>query len=92
MNQNMQHHRHMLAQVADALGENLRNQMAFVGGCTTGLLLTDALSLEYVRYTDDVDLIVHVIGYTAYGVLQNTLSQRGFRHSVQANEEGDVRL
>lgn len=32
--------RAMLRQVAEALGAELRNQVAFVGGCTTGLLLT----------------------------------------------------
>ncbi|WP_324769874.1 hypothetical protein [Pokkaliibacter plantistimulans] len=50
----------MLSKVATALGE-LRNEMVFVGGCTTGLLITDQLSLEQVRHTDDVDLIVSVI-------------------------------
>ncbi len=31
--------RAMLRQVAEALGGELREQVAFVGGCTTGLLL-----------------------------------------------------
>ena len=31
----------MLEQVAKALGPELCQQMTFVGGCTTGLLLTD---------------------------------------------------
>lgn len=55
--------RAMLRQVAEALGEELREQVAFVGGCTTGLLLTDAFTREQVRSTDDVDLIVHVISH-----------------------------
>lgn len=50
----------MLSKVATALGK-FRNEMVFVGGCTTGLLITDQLSLEQVRHTDDVDLIVSVI-------------------------------
>lgn len=33
-------------------------QMVLVGGCATGLLLTDSGASE-VRYTDDVDLITH---------------------------------
>lgn len=31
----------MLEEVAQALGEELRSQVAFVGGCTTVLLITD---------------------------------------------------
>ena len=31
----------MLQRVADALGTELLQEMAFVGGCTTGLLITD---------------------------------------------------
>lgn len=50
----------MLEQVAKALGPELCQQMTFVGGCTTGLLLTDDFTKEQVRSTDDVDLIVHV--------------------------------
>ena len=44
----------MITLVAEALGSELLQQMAFVGGCTTGLLLTDAFSQEQVRHTDDV--------------------------------------
>lgn len=53
----------MLVTVATALGDALLKEVAFLGGCTTGLLLTDKISKEAVRYTDDVDLITHVVGY-----------------------------
>ncbi len=53
----------MLVEVARALGPELINQVTFVGGCTTALLLTDEVTAEQVRHTDDVDLIVHVISY-----------------------------
>lgn len=53
----------MLVQVATALHE-LLPEVVFIGGCTTGLFLTDAFSKEQVRYTDDVDLIVHVGSYS----------------------------
>lgn len=69
----------MLRQVAEALGPELREQVTFVGGCTTGLLLTDKFAREQVRSTDDVDLIVHVMGYPAYMALQKQLRQKGFR-------------
>ena len=52
----------MLVQVATALDE-LLPQVVFIGGCTTGLFLTDDFTKEQVRYTDDVDLIVNVGSY-----------------------------
>lgn len=71
----------MLKLVADALGPDLREQMTFVGGCTTGLLITDAFTREQVRSTNDVDLIVHVMGYPAFITLQQRLTERGFQNS-----------
>ncbi|MDN3554897.1 hypothetical protein [Halomonas maura] len=55
----------MLRQVAEALGAELRDQVAFIGGCTTGLLLTDPFTREQVRSTDDVDLIIGVMTYAS---------------------------
>ncbi|MDO3383684.1 hypothetical protein [Gilvimarinus algae] len=55
-------HLDMIELVARSLGPDLIEQTAFVGGCTTGLLITDPLTRERVRYTDDVDLIVSVLG------------------------------
>lgn len=60
----------MLETVAKALGPGLCQQMTFVGGCTTGLLLTGDYRKEQVRHTDDVDLIVHVMGYVGFHSLQ----------------------
>lgn len=60
------HNIQMLEVVAEALGRQLCQEVAFVGGCTTALLLTDEFSLEDVRYTDDVDLVVHLTGYTEW--------------------------
>ena len=65
----------MITWVAEALGPDLLPEMAFVGGCTTGLLLTDAFSQEQVRHTDDVDLIVHVMGQVGWAELQAQLGQ-----------------
>lgn len=70
---------HMLVEVARALGPDLVQQVTFVGGCTTALLLTDEVTAEQVRHTDDVDLIVHVISYAKYHALQQELTARGFR-------------
>lgn len=71
----------MLEIVADHLGEELLAKMAFVGGCTTGLLITDTLVLEQIRATDDVDVIVDVLGHGDYTKLQQQLRERGFRES-----------
>lgn len=75
----------MLETVAEALGPELRQKMTFVGGCTTGLLLTDEYTLEQVRHTEDVDLIVHTMGYTAFYVLQEQLKKQGF--SIPASRD-----
>lgn len=74
--------RDMLKLVAKALGPELCRLMTFVGGCTTGLLLTDAFTREQVRSTDDVDLIVHVMSYTGFAALQKQLTWRGFSLDV----------
>ena len=73
---------HMLQQVAQALGPELCRGMAFVGGCTTALMLTDAASREEVRLTEDVDLIVHVLTRGGWYMLEDSLRQRGFRSSL----------
>lgn len=77
----------MLQQVAEALGPELREQVTFVGGCTTGLLLTDKFAREQVRSTDDVDLIIHVMGYPAYLALQKQLRKKGFREAAPTPDE-----
>lgn len=73
----------MLQRVADALGPDLLQQVAFVGGCTTGLLITDDVSRDAVRFTDDVDLIVHVLGLGSWYRLQQQLVGKGFRSSPE---------
>ncbi len=73
----------MLQTVADALGPELLRQVAFVGGCTTALLLTDAFAREAVRFTEDVDVIVHVLSYGKWQRLLTELRQRGFRESPE---------
>ncbi len=71
--------RMMLETVASALGPDLCAQVAFVGGCTTALFLTDAAALHQVRHTEDVDLIVSVLGYGQWHQLQQQLRAQGFR-------------
>jgi predicted nucleotidyltransferase len=80
-----QQQRRMIEQVALAIGPELLQQIAFVGGCTTALLLTDALSLEQVRHTEDVDVIVHVLGHVGWAALQKQLRQKGFSDDMQSD-------
>lgn len=74
---------HMLESVANALGSELRERMVFVGGCTTALFITDEITLEGVRATDDVDLIVNLAGRAEWPVLQEQLKQKGFAESME---------
>ncbi len=73
----------MLVIVAKALGKELLKEVVFLGGCTTGLLLTDETSREAVRYTEDVDLITNVIGYPGWVDFQKRLNKRGFKVSME---------
>ncbi len=82
----------MLAMVADALGEQLLKQVAFVGGCTTGLLVTDTVTQESIRYTEDVDLITHVIGFSEWAAFQSKLKKRGFTVNPEDNVICRMRL
>jgi len=79
--------RAMLRQVAEALGEELREQVAFVGGCTTGLLLTDAFTREQVRSTDDVDLIISVMSYIDLHRFKEALKAKGFKEPSSMDED-----
>ncbi len=72
-------YRKMIKEVASALGTDFCREVVFVGGCTTGLLITDSFALDGVRHTDDVDLIVNTIGYMGYAQFQQVLRQKGFR-------------
>ena len=73
----------MIETVARALGDDLLPNVAFVGGCTTGLLLTDDFTRESVRATDDVDLIVNVMGYGQWHQLKEQLKEKGFSESME---------
>ena len=80
----------MLKAVASALGEDLRERLVFVGGCTTALFITDPITLEDVRATDDIDLIIDLTGQPAWAILQEELRQKGFMEA--ADEEVICRM
>lgn len=83
---------HMLETVAMAIGDDLRERLVFVGGCTTALFITDPITLEDVRATDDVDLIVDLAGYGEWTQLQEQLWQKGFSESPDDNVICRMRL
>lgn len=72
----------MLKAVAEALGDELRARLVFVGGCTTALYITDPIVLEGVRATDDVDLIVDLAGFAEWAELLERLRERGFTEAA----------
>lgn len=82
----------MLEEVAEALGETLRKKIAFVGGCTTVLLITDEYTLESIRGTDDVDLVIHLTGTTDWYRLEESLKPRGFKNTGQDSVTCRLRL
>jgi predicted nucleotidyltransferase len=56
----------------------LLEQIAFVGGCATGLLVTDPGAAP-VRPTLDVDAIVEIASYAELAVLEDHLLRLGFQ-------------
>lgn len=83
---------HMLQTVAQALGNDLRERLVFVGGCSTALFITDKIVLESVRATDDVDLIVDLVGHAQWAQLQDLLRQKGFVESPEEEVTCRMRL
>lgn len=74
---------YMLETVAEALGDDLCNQMVFVGGCSTAVLVTDEITLQEVRATDDVDLIIGLSGVGQWMQLEKKLREKGFTVSSE---------
>jgi hypothetical protein len=68
-----------LARLADAAKKltPLLDQIAFVGGCITGLLLTDPAAAP-VRPTLDVDAIIAIASYAEFTALESRLRELGF--------------
>lgn len=67
-----------LVRAAEALGD-LRESLVFVGGCSTGLLLTTARS-HPIRVTEDVDVVAEVTSYRSYHALEKLIAGCGFVH------------
>ncbi|MDH5692946.1 MAG: hypothetical protein OEZ47_07585 [Gammaproteobacteria bacterium] len=72
----------MLIPVAEALGEELLKEMAFVGGSTVAFLISDPITRQAVRFTLDVDVILHVEGQSDWYRIQDILRQKGFKEAI----------
>ncbi len=68
----------LLESMVSALGA-LCDRFVFVGGCITGLLVTEPAS-PLVRATRDVDVVVQVVSLGDYYALERQLEQAGFSH------------
>jgi len=71
-NQNLE-----LLKIAARLLRPLLDELVFVGGCTTGLLITDEAAGD-VRPTFDVDAIAEITSYAEYTVFSERLRKLGF--------------
>jgi predicted nucleotidyltransferase len=70
----------MITTVARRLG-NLREKVVFVGGCATGLFITDPAMPE-VRVTKDVDVIIDIATRMEYSRLEADLRSKGFKNDI----------
>lgn len=57
------------------------DELVFVGGCTTGLLITDP-AMPSIRATVDVDAIVEITSYGAYSDFSRRLRALGLREDT----------
>lgn len=66
-----------ILELAVAQLEELAQEMVFLGGCATGLLITDPAAPP-IRATIDVDAIVQVVSPAEYYRLAERLREKGF--------------
>ncbi len=79
MGSNADHNYELISFVADGLGDDFLAECAFVGGCTTAMLVTDSAVLDDIRFTDDVDLVIELAGISAWEKLTLRLAAKGFK-------------
>jgi len=64
--------------------KGLDQDFVFVGGATVSLYATDATLATEVRPTDDVDVVVELIGYRGYSELDKKLREIGFVNDIES--------
>lgn len=70
----------ILTLIAQSLGV-LCDSLVFVGGCSTGLLLTVPRA-QAIRATQDVDVVVHAVSTADYHAMERAVEARGFKHDL----------
>jgi len=85
-----------LEEAAVRLG-SLLDETVLVGGCATGLLVTDP-GASPIRPTVDVDLVVDIVHYQDFHAFETKLRARGFTQGLRMDEpicrwwHGDLRV
>lgn len=70
----------ILMLAVEQLGE-LADEMVFLGGCATGLLITDSAAPP-IRVTKDVDAIIQVVSLAQYHRISEKLREKGFQEDM----------
>jgi hypothetical protein len=73
-----------ILEAAAELLDELIDQLVFLGGCATGLLLTD-MAAPPIRTTQDVDVITEVATMTEYYQLAERLRAGGFQEDTSGD-------
>lgn len=73
-----------ILEMAVAYLGSLADDMVFLGGCATGLLLTD-IAAPPIRVTQDVDVITEVASLADYHRLSGQLRKRGFKEDQSSD-------
>jgi predicted nucleotidyltransferase len=73
-----------MVQLAADKQKPLLNDIALIGGCATGLLITDRAAAP-ARSTGDVDIIVAISNYAKFTELEQCLRSLGFREYPEEN-------
>lgn len=71
--------------VTSRLGNELCEQMVFVGGAIVGLLITDP-AMPDIRATKDVDLVCEIVTRTEYQGIESALRERGFTQTMHEDD------
>jgi hypothetical protein len=71
-----------VVEAARALGD-LRDAVVLVGGCATGLLVTEGHG-QTIRRSPDVDVVVQAATGQEYRKVESLLEERGFVHDIRA--------
>lgn len=74
-----------VASVANALGEDLRAAVVFIGGAILPLLEAEGNLLGSARPTKDVDGVVATTSYTQKTRIEDALRERKFRNQMNAS-------